>query len=69
MSINLNDKLTKNLLGQNSLVDKNIITKILKLSEIKNNNIVEIGPEKGALTDEILCKTQIFNFDLRKITK
>ena len=46
----------KKSLGQNFLVDKNIITKILKLSEIKNNNIVEIGPGKGALTDEILSK-------------
>ena len=39
----------KKSLGQNFLVDKNIITKILKLSEIKNNNIVEIGLEKELL--------------------
>ena len=47
-------KLAKRSLGQNFLIDKNIINKILKLSEIKNNHIVEIGPGKGALTDEIL---------------
>ena len=50
-------KLAKKSLGQNFLIDKNIINKILKLSEIKDNHIVEIGPGKGALTDEILKKT------------
>ena len=49
-------KLAKKSLGQNFLIDKNIISKILKLSEIKDNHIVEIGPGKGALTDEILRK-------------
>ena len=49
-------KLAKKSLGQNFLIDKNIINKILKLSEIKNNHIVEIGPGKGALTEEILKK-------------
>ena len=49
-------KLAKKSLGQNFLIDKNIINKILKLSEIKDNHIVEIGPGKGALTEEILKK-------------
>ena len=44
----------KKSLGQNFLVDKNITKKIICLSKIKNKNIVEIGPGKGALTDEIL---------------
>ena len=44
----------KKSLGQNFLVDKNIIKKILNLVEIKNRNIIEIGPGKGALTEEIL---------------
>ena len=44
----------KKSLGQNFLVDKNITKKIIGLSKIKNKNIVEIGPGKGALTDEIL---------------
>ena len=44
----------KKSLGQNFLIDKNIIKKIVSLSEIINRNIIEIGPGKGALTDEIL---------------
>ena len=46
----------KKSLGQNFLIDKNIIKKIVNLKNIKNKNIVEIGPGKGALTDEILKK-------------
>ena len=46
----------KKSLGQNFLIDKNIIKKIVDLIEIKNKNIIEIGPGKGALTDEILKK-------------
>ena len=46
----------KKSLGQNFLIDKNIINKILKLSKIENRHIVEIGPGKGALTDYILKK-------------
>ena len=33
----------KKSLGQNFLIDKNIIDKILKISQIKNNNVIEIG--------------------------
>ena len=44
----------KKSLGQNFLIDKNIIKKIISLTIIKGKNIVEIGPGKGALTDEIL---------------
>ena len=46
----------KKSLGQNFLSDKNIIKKIISLTEIKNKNIIEIGPGKGALTEEILSK-------------
>ena len=46
----------KKSLGQNFLIDKNIIRKIINLSEIKNKDIIEIGPGRGALTDEILKK-------------
>ena len=45
---------SKKSLGQNFLIDKNIIKKILNLTEINNKHIVEIGPGKGALTDEII---------------
>ncbi len=46
----------KKSLGQNFLIDKNIIKKIVNLKNIKNKNIIEIGPGKGALTNEILNK-------------
>ena len=46
----------KKSLGQNFLIDKNIIKKIINSTKIKNKNIIEIGPGKGALTDEILKK-------------
>ena len=39
----------KRSLGQNFLNDKNIIKKIVSLVNVKNKNIVEIGPGKGAL--------------------
>ena len=47
-------KFAKKSLGQNFLIDKNIIKKIVNLSKIKNKNIIEIGPGRGALTEEIL---------------
>ena len=58
-------KLAKKSLGQNFLVDKNIIRKIINITSIKNKNIVEIGPGYGSLTDEILKKNQT-NFYNRK---
>ena len=47
-------KYAKKSLGQNFLVDHNIIKKIINLTTIFDKNILEIGPGKGALTDEIL---------------
>ena len=41
----------KKSLGQNFLVDTNIIKKIISLTNIFDKNILEIGPGKGALTD------------------
>lgn len=49
-------RFNKKSLGQNFLIDKNIIRKILNLKNLKNKEIIEIGPGKGALTDEILKK-------------
>ena len=46
----------KKSLGQNFLIDKNIIRKIINLVKLKNKNIIEIGAGHGALTDEILKK-------------
>ncbi len=44
----------KKSLGQNFLKDKNICKKIIGLTKIKDENILEIGPGYGVLTDEIL---------------
>ena len=44
----------KKSLGQNFLIDKNVIKKIINLLKIKNKHIVEIGPGRGSLTKEIL---------------
>ena len=46
----------KKSLGQNFLIDKNIINKILHLTKIKNKNILESGPGTGNLTKFILEK-------------
>jgi len=46
----------KKSLGQNFLIDKNIIKKIINIVDIKNKNIIEIGPGSGNLTIEILNK-------------
>ena len=44
----------KKSLGQNFLIDKNIIKKIINSVQIKQKNIIEIGPGRGALTNEII---------------
>ena len=46
----------KKSLGQNFLVDSNIIDKITNIVEIKNKNILEIGPGTGNLTKKIIKK-------------
>ena len=46
----------KKSLGQNFLIDKNIINKIVNILKLENRNILEIGPGTGNLTVEILKK-------------
>jgi 16S rRNA (adenine1518-N6/adenine1519-N6)-dimethyltransferase len=46
----------KKSLGQNFLVDKNIIDKIVNTVSIADNEILEVGPGTGNLTREILKK-------------
>ena len=46
----------KKSLGQNFLVDLNIINKILDIIDIKDRNILEIGPGTGNLTSKILSR-------------
>ena len=46
----------KRSLGQNFLIDQNIIQKIVNIAEINNKEILEVGPGTGNLTSEILKK-------------
>ena len=46
----------KRSLGQNFLIDQNIIQKIVNIAEIGNKEILEVGPGTGNLTSEILKK-------------
>ena len=46
----------KKSLGQNFLIDKNIIDKIVSLIQIENKNILEVGPGTGNLTSAIIKK-------------
>ena len=46
----------KKSLGQNFLIDQNIINKIIDLVNIKDKSILEIGPGTGNLTVNILKK-------------
>ena len=44
----------KKSLGQNFLIDNNILNKIIKLANINKDHIVEIGPGTGSLTKKII---------------
>ena len=44
----------KKSLGQNFLIDQNIINKILHVSDIKNKSVLEVGPGTGNLTSHII---------------
>ena len=46
----------KKSLGQNFLTDKNVINKIINLTSIQNEIILEVGPGTGNLTSYILKK-------------
>ena len=65
----------KKSLGQNFLIDQNIIDKIVNLVDIEDKNILEIGPGTGNLTEKILKKkpNSFFvvekDFDLTKLLK
>ena len=50
----------KKSLGQNFLIDKNIINKIISSGKIKKENIIEIGPGTGNLSKNLIntdCKS------------
>ena len=46
----------KKSLGQNFLIDENIIKKIINITQIKQKEVLEVGPGTGNLTNEILKK-------------
>jgi len=48
--------LAKKSLGQNFLIDENIINKISSLINIEDQNILEVGPGTGNLTSALLKK-------------
>ena len=47
----------KKSLGQNFLIDQNILEKITNTTNIKNKIVLEVGPGTGNLTSYILKKT------------
>ena len=46
----------KKSLGQNFLIDHNVLEQIVDTVEISNKEILEIGPGSGNLTSHILKK-------------
>ena len=48
----------KKSLGQNFLIDREILEQIVNTVEITNKEILEIGPGSGNLTAYILKKTE-----------
>ena len=59
----------KKKLGQNFLINKEIIKKIADIGNVdKNTNIIEIGPGSGNLTEELLKKNpkEIFALEFDK---
>ena len=57
----------KKSLGQNFLIDKNIIEKITNIVEIKDKSILEVGPGTGNLTSFILKKKPKVLIFIKKI--
>ena len=55
----------KKKFGQNFLQDKNIIKKIASVAETtKDDLIIEIGPGAGALTEELVEKSQVLAYEI-----
>tara|TARA_B100000767_G_scaffold153433_1_gene144247 strand:+ start:583 stop:744 length:162 start_codon:yes stop_codon:yes gene_type:complete len=47
---------TKKSLGQNFLIDQNVLEKIVNTVEINNKEVLEVGPGSGNLTVHIIKK-------------
>ena len=62
--------MAKKSLGQNFLIDQNIINKIIKIGNItKDSKILEIGPGYGSLTKKIMEKNPKKIFVIEKDEK
>ena len=48
----------KKSLGQNFLIDRDVLEKIVSITDITNKDVLEIGPGSGNLTSFILKKNQ-----------
>ena len=56
----------KKSLGQNFLIDRDILEKITNTTDISNKTILEIGPGTGNLTSKILNKNPKKMFVIEK---
>ena len=56
----------KKSLGQNFLIDKNVLEKIINITNIENKIVLEIGPGTGNLTSYILKKSPKKMFVIEK---
>ncbi len=59
----------KKSLGQNFLIDNNVINKIINIYDIEKKTILEIGPGYGSLTKKILEMNPIKLFAIEKDKK
>ena len=53
----------KKSLGQNFLIDRNVLDQIVDTVEITNKEVLEIGPGSGNLTTFILKKSKESLYD------
>ncbi|TPE57371.1 ribosomal RNA small subunit methyltransferase A [[Mycoplasma] falconis] len=51
----------KKSFGQNFLINKNIQQKIVEAAEVNNEDVIEIGPGLGALTNHLIDKVKTLN--------
>ena len=59
----------KKSLGQNFLIDKNILKKIISIKDISNAVVLEVGPGSGNLTSFILKKNPKKTYVVEKDNK
>lgn len=56
--LSTNNANIKKHFGQNFLLDQNVLTKIIDSADIENQNVIEIGPGLGALTERLLARAK-----------